>query len=616
MEEEKKEMNFSELINLIAENKGISRDSVLAALKEAMETSYIKFLKGGDDAIVEAKIIEEEDGSVHATLCQKKKIVKEVEDDYLEISKEDAKEDAEATIAHLEEEIDYLKRPRGEEKKEKEDLKYLLALVKEEKKNIKLNNFYSIYCPLNELTKLTAVSIRTILRNKIGEAERVALYDIYKDHIGEMLTGIVERSDEKGVAIKVGRTVIELNKKDMIGDEYFKPGETIKVYIQEVKSVDVDGVKKGPQIEVTRSSEGFLKRLFEEEIHEIYEGIVIIKGIARIAGLRSKVAVSSMKEDVDPTGACIGQGGSRIQKIVAQLGNSHEKEKIDIIPYSDDPSLYIAESLRPAQVVGVAIKPESEEEGKSAIAIVKDDQYYVALGKKNANIRLAKRLTGYSIEIYEEAKAAEDGIEFETIEDIRARVEEDKRAKERVNYAERSLRLAEEREALRQAEEKEKALQAEEEPIEVEEEEVVEETPVVVAKPAVTKVKPAKILDEIEPVSEPEPVKEPEPEVKVEVKTTTSLDELEKSLNAKTEKKAETGKKHVTKKEEKRPRKISEKEIAHEKPLEPLANAMPIYTEEELAEVEAEEENEADYYSEEDENLEYEYNDEYDDDAR
>ena len=616
MEEEKKEMTFSELIDTIAEGKGISRDSVLAALKEAMETSYIKFLKGGDDAIVEAKIIEEEDGSVHATLCQKKKIVKEVEDDYLEISKEDAKEDCLKTIEHLEEEIDYLKRPRGEEKKEKEDLKYLLALVKAEKANIKLNNFYSIYCPLNELTKLTAVSIRTILRNKIGEAERVALYDIYKDHIGEMLTGIVERSDEKGVAIKVGRTVIELNKKDMIGDEYFKPGETIKVYIQEVKSVDVDGVKKGPQIEVTRSSEGFLKRLFEEEIHEIYEGVVIIKGIARIAGLRSKVSVSSMKEDVDPTGACIGQGGSRIQKIVAQLGNAHEKEKIDIIPWSDDPSLYIAESLRPAQVVGVAIKPETEEEGKSAIAIVKDDQYYVALGKKNANIRLAKRLTGYSIEIYEEQKAAEDGIEFETIEDIRARVEEDKRAKERVNYAERSLRLAEEREALRQAEEKEKALQAaEEEPIEVEEEKVPE-TPVVVAKPAVTKVKPAKILDEVEPVSEPEPAKEPEPEVKVEVKTTTSLDELEKSLNAKTEKKAETGKKHVTKKEEKRPRKISEKEIAHEKPLEPLTNAMPIYTEEELAEVEAEEENEADYYSEEDENLEYEYNDEYDDDVR
>ena len=614
MEEEKKEMNFSELINLIAENKGISRDSVLAALKEAMETSYIKFLKGGDDAIVEAKIIEEEDGSVHATLCQKKKIVKEVEDDYLEISKEDAKEDAEATIAHLEEEIDYLKRPRGEEKKEKEDLKYLLALVKEEKKNIKLNNFYSIYCPLNELTKLTAVSIRTILRNKIGEAERVALYDIYKDHIGEMLTGIVERSDEKGVAIKVGRTVIELNKKDMIGDEYFKPGETIKVYIQEVKSVEVDGVNKGPQIEVTRSSEGFLKRLFEEEIHEIYEGVVIIKGIARIAGLRSKVAVYSTKEDIDPTGACIGQGGSRIQKIVAQLGNSHEKEKIDIIPFSEDPSLYIAEALRPAQVVGVAIKPEDEEEGKSAIAVVKDDQYYVALGKKNANIRLAKRLTGYSIEIYEEGNAAKDGIEYETIEDIRARVEEEKRAKDRVNYAERSLRLAEEREALRQAEEAEKALAAQEEEA-VEETPVVEETPIVVAKPAVTKVKPAKILDEVEPLKE-EPVKEEEPEVKVEVKTTTSLDELEKSLNNKSEKKVETGKKHSVKKEEKRPRKISEKEIAHEKPLEPLTNVMPIYTEEELAEVEAEEENEADYYNEEDENLEYEYNDEYDDDLR
>src|SRR5574344_2621176 len=145
----------------------------------------------------------------------------------------------------------------------------------------------------------------------------------------------------------------------MIGDEYFKVGDPIKVYIQEVKSAVPEEGKapRGPQIEVTRSSEGFLKRLFEEEIHEIYDGTVIIKGIAREAGVRSKVAVYSTNEDVDPTGACIGPGGSRIQKIVSQLGNGKDKEKIDISAYSDNPGLYIAESLRPAQVLGVALSP-------------------------------------------------------------------------------------------------------------------------------------------------------------------------------------------------------------------------------------------------------------------
>jgi N utilization substance protein A len=152
--------------------------------------------------------------------------------------------------------------------------------------------------------------------------------------------------------VNIGRTSVELTRREMIGDEYFKVGDPIKVYIQEVKeaSQEVKG-PRGPQIEVTRSSEGFLKRLFEEEIHEIYDGTVVIKGIAREAGVRSKVAVYSTNEDVDPTGACIGPGGSRIQKIVSQLGNGKDKEKIDIISWSSNPGLYIAESLRPSQVL-------------------------------------------------------------------------------------------------------------------------------------------------------------------------------------------------------------------------------------------------------------------------
>ncbi len=609
---------FSEGIDLIAKEKGISHESIVLALKEAMESSYIKYLKGGDDAEVEA-VIDEENG--HITLCQKKEIVKEVLDDYLEISKEDALEDVEKSIAHLEEEIAYLKRPRGAEKEEREELKYLLSVLKEEKKNIKVGNKYSLYCPLTELTKLTANSIKSVLKSKINEAERVALYDIYKDHIGEMMTGTVERFDEKGATIKMGRASVELSRKNMIGDELFKAGENVKVYIQEVREQVKEGqAEKGPQIEVTRASEGFLKRLFEDEIHEIYEGIVLIKGIARAAGIRSKVAVSSLKEDIDPTGACIGQGGSRIQKVVAQLGNSREKEKIDIIPWSSDPALYVAESLRPAHVVGVALKePEEGETLPSAIAVVKDDQYYVALGKKNANIRLAKRLTGYQIELYEETAALQDGIEFETIENLRARAEAEKTKQSQRAFAARSLRIAEEQKLLNADEVKEPVLPE----MSVEDEEYlnapieIEEAPIASAMP-VSKKKPAKILDEEveeapapvveEPAPEEPAPEEPVVEIKVEVKTTTTLDELEKDLASNKGKKDD--KKGKFKKDDKKPRKITEKEVAHEPAKETPVNVMPIYTDEELEE-DLEEENESDYYNEEDENLEYEYNDEY-----
>ncbi|MCQ2800007.1 MAG: transcription termination factor NusA [Bacilli bacterium] len=588
---------FSESIDLIANAKGISHEAIVASLKEAMETSYIKYLKGGDDAMVEA-VIDEVGG--HITLCQKKWVVKEVEDDYLQISKEDALEDAEKTIADLEAEIATYLRPRGEEKLQRDDLKHLLSLVEKEKKNIKEGNAYSIYCPLSELTKFTTSSVKTILKAKITEAERVALYDIYKDQIGEMITGKVVAATERGVTIDIGRTTVELGKKDMIGDEFFKVDDVVKVYIQEAKPAENE-LDKGPQIEVTRSSEGFLKRLFEDEIHEIYEGTVLIKGIARIAGVRSKVAVASLKEDVDPTGACIGTGGSRIQKIVAQLGNSHEKEKIDIIPYTDDKALFIAESLRPAKVLGVGIKPLDEEETEpGAYVIVEDGQYSLALGKKSANIRLAKKLTGYAIEIYEETAAKEDGIEFETVEAMRARVEEEKKAHQRADYAARTLRLAEEKEALRKSEEEMPTIE-----LGVEDEETLaaeEAAPVAVEETLAA----APVAKEEAPA--PAPVEEKEPEIRVEVKTTITLDDLEKDL-ANTGKSEKKGEKKKFKKDDKKPHKVTEKEVPHVAPEAPI-NAMPIYTEEELAEVEAEE-IESDYYSEEDENLEYEYNDEY-----
>lgn len=584
---------FKSAIDQIAESKSISHEAVVAALKEAIERAYIKHLGGGDDAVVEATI-DEDNGFI--TLSQKKNVVEEVEDDYLEISPEDAKEDVKDTLEHLEESLDEAK------KEQKPEIKHLMALVKEEGKNIKVGGTYALYCPINDLTKLTAMSVKSLLRSRIAEAERVALYDIYKDHIGEMVTGVVEKADDRSVFINIGRTSVELTRHEMIGDESFRTGDTVKVYLQEVKQVGEHAPKapKGPQIMVTRASEGFLKRLFEEEIHEVYDGTVVIKGIAREAGVRSKVAVMSTNDDVDPTGACIGPGGSRIQRVVSQLGNgSKEKEKIDIIAWSNNPALFIAESLRPAHVIGVKIDDLNAEPYPTATAIVKDDDFSLAIGKKGANARLANKLTGFSIDILEESEAKEEGIEYTSYEELQKSVEEEKKAKEREAYAKKSLS-----DALKRKENAENAeiaatpmpeMSAEEEEEFAEEAKDLEAKPLAQEEPKVEEKAPETVINE-EPKKETEPVLEapiaPKPvEKPVEVKTTTTLDALERDLEESAKKKDTPSKGKWVK--SKRPHQISEKEVARITPAEMPKEAMPIYSQEELDEIAKEEEENA-----------------------
>ncbi|MBP5216205.1 MAG: transcription termination factor NusA, partial [Bacilli bacterium] len=321
---------FKEALAELAKAKGISEEAIIEALRESLEKAYLRYLGGSKEGLLDPVVnvdIDPETGKI--TLENIKRVVLDVEDDYLEISEEDAN-----------------------------------AGLK--KKKYKPGDDFVIPCPVDQLTKLTAMSVKNLLRQKIAEAERAALYEVYKDRIGEMITGTVEKADDRSLLVDIGRTKVELSRRELIGDEFFKVGDQIKVYIQEVKSAHTEEKKegakpRGPQIEVTRSSEGFLKRLFEEEIREIYDGTVVIKAIAREAGIRSKVAVTSANEDIDATGACIGPGGTRIQKVVAQLGNGKEKEKIDIINYSSNPACFIIEAVRPATVVGVALYPASEE---------------------------------------------------------------------------------------------------------------------------------------------------------------------------------------------------------------------------------------------------------------
>lgn len=576
---------FKAAIDEIAESRGISHEAVVEAIRDALQRAYVRYLGGGDDAVVEASIDEAANPII--TLAQIKTIKKDVEDDYLEISPEDAKEDAQETIDHLNEDLKDAK-----DVSSKADLKGLIDKIEAAKKTIKVGGTYAMYCPLGELTKLTAMAVKNNLRLKIAEAERVALYDVYKDHIGEMVTGTVEKADDRSVSVNIGRTTVELGRREMIGDEYFKVGDPIKVYIQEVKQADAEGKPThGPQIEVTRSSEGFLKRLFEEEIHEIYDGTVIIKDIAREAGVRSKVAVMSTNEDVDPTGACIGPGGSRIQKIVSQLGNGKDKEKIDIIAYSDNPALYIAESLRPAQVLGVAIKDAAALPYPLATAIVKDEQLSLAIGKKGANARLANKLTGWSIDIVEESEATSSALVYTTVEDLQKQVEESKKLNERAKYAEKSKLDIEKREAEVKAQK-----EAEQPSLAVapsSAEPLVSAVAPMVASASEATPLPAAPATSVAPAEVKKEVAAPTPTI---VKTTTTLDALEKELaeSAKIQKtfvpydrdhEHEHEHEHGKFQKNKRPHQISDKEVAHAKPTDATpsdAPVLPIYTQEEL----------------------------------
>ncbi len=536
-------------IQEIAESKGLSEEIVVEAIKEALKKAYLKSLHvvDAEDATVEVDF-DLENGTLACR--QLKKVVKEVNDDFLEIDIEEANEG-----------------------------------IKGKKKKYAEGDLYPIELSSEDMTKLFAKNVAQNLTGILRQAERLALYDIYKDHIGEMITGTVERCDDRSCFINLGRAKnVELSRRDMIGDEFFKPGEPIKVYIQEVKSVNQDGkASKGPQIEVTRSSEGFLKRLFEEEIHEIFEGTVVIKGIAREAGNRSKVAVYSRMDGIDATGACIGAGGSRIQKIVNQLGNSaKDREKIDVISWSANPGLYIAEALRPANVIGVAIEEQEEGQKPSATAIVKDGQLSLAIGKKGANARLANKLTGWNIDIVEESVAIEDQIEFVSIDELRHNAEEEARIAERALQAqETTLKKAAPLSVSDITFSAEPEMK--EEVVEVEEKPIIEEKPVIEEAPKAEE----KVVEE-KPVTPT-----------INVKTTTTLEDLESLIEQAKNKPVKNEKKS------KRPRKITEEEVERAKPAEtPSAKApsfaMPIYSEEEIEEIEAEEK-EMDNYEDYDE---------------
>jgi N utilization substance protein A len=244
--------------------------------------------------------------------------------------------------------------------------------------------------------RIAAQTAKQVIRQRMKEAEREIMYDEFKDRVGDLVTGIVQQSDSRFTLVDLGKVEALLPQYEQAPGERYRHGERVKCYISDVRKTT-----KGPQVIVSRSHTGLIRKLFELEVPEIYEGIVEIKSIAREAGYRTKIAVTSNEKNVDPVGACVGPKGSRVKMVVNELGG----EKIDIVDYSDDVVTYIKNSLSPARVHKVLV----DDENKFSLIVVSNDQLSLAIGREGQNARLAAKLTGWKIDIKSE-KQFEDEL--------------------------------------------------------------------------------------------------------------------------------------------------------------------------------------------------------------
>jgi len=259
--------------------------------------------------------------------------------------------------------------------------------------NYQLEDIVEYEVTPREFGRIAAQTAKQVVVQRIREAERGMIYDEYVNREGDIVTGVVQRYEQKNVIVDLGKVEAVLPAQEQIPGEVYQSFERIKTYVVEVKKTT-----KGPQIMLSRTHPGLIKRLFELEVPEIHDGIVEIKGVSREAGARSKIAVYSRDPNVDPVGACVGPKGARVQTIVTEL----KGEKIDIVNYSTDPQEFVANALSPAKVVGVY--PKLNE--KVAIVVVPDYQLSLAIGKEGQNARLAAKLTGWKIDIKSESQAS------------------------------------------------------------------------------------------------------------------------------------------------------------------------------------------------------------------
>jgi transcription termination/antitermination protein NusA len=350
--EDNKKMNTSELIEALGElvkEKGIDREFILVALEAALVSAYKKNYGTAQNVKV---TINRVTGEIH--VYGQKKVVSEVLDNLLEIDLSDARK---INIA------------------------------------FQVNDVVDIEVTPKDFGRVAAQSAKQRVVQEIREAEREIIYKDFIEKENDIITGIVEKKEKQNVLIDILKTETLLTPNEQIPNEQYNHGDRLKFYVVEVKKTS-----KGPNIVISRTHPGLVKRLFEMEVPEIYEGVVEIKSISREAGSRTKIAVASRDENVDATGACVGPKGIRVQNVVNEL----KGEKIDIVKWSKEPSEFISNALSPAKVVNVTIN----EIEKSARVVVPDYQLSLAIGKEGQNARLAAKLTGWKIDIKSETQAA------------------------------------------------------------------------------------------------------------------------------------------------------------------------------------------------------------------
>jgi len=253
--------------------------------------------------------------------------------------------------------------------------------------------------------RIAAQTAKQVVLQRIREAEREMMYEEYVDRVGEVVNGIIQQSDHRYTLVDLGRVEALLPASEQVPGERYDHGARIKAVI-----VDVRASNKGPQVILSRRSDEIIKRLFELEVPEIADGLVEIRNVAREAGWRSKIAVISNVQGVDPVGACVGPRGSRVRMVVSELRG----EKIDIIPFNDEPARYVAKALSPARVREVLV----DDEARQAVVIVPDDQLSLAIGKEGMNARLAARLTGWRIDIKSESTFASEEENSDYADDL------------------------------------------------------------------------------------------------------------------------------------------------------------------------------------------------------
>ena len=341
-------IEFLEALKEIVKEKGVNEDLMYEALEAALIAGYKKDNASAENVYVE---INKEKGELK--LFAVKDVVSEVEDIKTQISLGDA-------------------------------LKVNPSLSVGDKVTLEVTP--------QKFGRIAAQTAKGVVVQRLREAERSVVYNEFVNREQDIVSGLVQRMDKQNVVIDLGKTEAILALAEQMPGEQYKQGDRLKAFVLEVKNTS-----KGPQIFVSRSHPGMIKRLFELEVPEIFDGIVQIKSVSREAGHRSKIAVFSKDPNVDPVGACVGPRGMRVQTIVNEL----KGEKIDIVKWSEDPKEYISQALSPAKVISVEVL----EDQKITKAVVPDNQLSLAIGKEGQNARLAAKLTGWKIDIKSESQA-------------------------------------------------------------------------------------------------------------------------------------------------------------------------------------------------------------------